>query len=116
MKRKYFVLGLVSAIALASCSQQNIKEKLIGKWQNESNVGTSTVAFLSDGTALMSLKRSNPSKYLPEEDLNSVKWDVVNGNQLLIVSGGKSYTSPFNINGDVLMWGEGKNSKYSKVK
>lgn len=115
MKRRYFVLGL-SAMGLVGCSSGNIKDKLIGKWQNESDAGTSTVTFLSDGTALMVLKRNKHSDYVPDEDSTPAKWDVVNSNQILIISSGKSYTSPFNINGDVLMWGEGKNSKYSKVK
>ena len=115
MKRRYFVLGLV-AMALVSCVGGSTKEKIIGKWQNESEVGISTVTFLSDGTALMNLKRSKHSEYVPDEDATTVKWDVVNGNQLLIITDGKSHTSPLAVNGDTLMWGDGKNSKYTKVK
>jgi hypothetical protein len=116
MKRRYFAIGLVAAITLASCTSGTTKDKIIGKWQNESDVGISTVTFLSDGTALMNLKRSKHSEYIPDEDSTTVKWDVVNGNQLVIITDGKSYTSPLAINGDTLMWGDGKNSKYTKVK
>ena len=75
MNRRYFVIGLITAIALSSCGLG--KPAIVGKWKciNPDGSSVNTFEYLADGTRLQSFEYINKPSYMSDLEWNIKKDD-----------------------------------------
>jgi|694.fasta_scaffold21280_6 hypothetical protein len=107
MKRRYFAIGLVAAIALSSCGLG--KPAIVGKWKCINPISIDTIEYLADGTALSTFEYTSKPPYMSDIDWDIKKgdkvktvatWKILEGDRLqVITSDGKSGFVNFKVDG-----------------
>jgi len=124
MKRRYFMLGLVVAIALSSCGLG--KPAIVGKWKcvNPDGASANTFEYLADGTQLQTFEYiSKPS------DMSDIEWDIkkdnkksfnatwkiLEGDRLQMTRDGKSTVTNYKIDGKSFQFDPPSGVKCDKI-